>query len=360
MTGRSIAAALALLVCAAGAGAQTVPPSPVLAKIIDAAKQEGQLSIRSTSTVLGGAEGARIAKDGINRLFGIDLAVNWAPGPAYGPMASILAQEKQAGQKASSDVYAATAVQISPYLPQGLFQPIDWVALMPERIKPDTAEAGGRVMRYRTVLPAIVYNLQEAPWVADITEFDDLLKPQYQGKFYTTPFLGGFDVMLSDERWGRDRTTERVRALSKQIGGLLGCEGVDRIASGEVPALALDCSGGWANTIKFRDKHVIGDHVINDMAQKRYSYLAIPAHAAHPNAGILYALYVASAEGQSKLVWDLFGSDLESYPDSKGRQQIEALEAKGVKFVDVTIEWWQSHPGIDQANEELAKIITRK
>jgi ABC-type Fe3+ transport system substrate-binding protein len=275
-------------------------------------------------------------------------------------MARLLAQEKQANQKASTDIYAATAVQISPYLAQGLFQPIDWQVLQPARIQPDTVEAGGRVLRYRTVLPGIIYNLQEAAWVPEIKQFDDLLKPQYKGKFDTTPFLAGFDVMLSDEKWGKAKTTERVRALSQQIGGLLDCAGVDRIASGEVPALVVDCSGGWANTTKFRGKQVIGAHVIADMAQKRYNYLAVPAHAAHPNAGILYALYVSSPEGQSKLVWDLFGSDLASYPDSQGRKELAALEAAGVKFVDVTIAWWQSHPGIDQANEELAKIITQK
>jgi len=348
----------ALLCSAATAGAEDI--TPALAKVIAAAKAEGQLSIRSTSTVLGGAEGARVAKDGIKRLFGADLQVNWSPGPAYGPMASILAQERQAGQKASSDIYAATAVQISPYLAQGLFQRVGWTDLLPHRIQPDTVEAGGLVLRYRTVVPAISYNLKEAPWVREIRAFDDLLNPAYKGKFDTTPFLAGFDVMLPEERWGKAKTTERITALSQQIGGLLGCEGVDRIASGEVPALVLDCSGGWPNTTKFRGKQVLGTQVIRDIASKRYNYLAVPAHAAHPNAGILYALYVSSAEGQEKLVWDLFGSDLHTYPDAKGKKQIEELEASGVRFVDVTIDWWQSHPGIDQANEELAKIITRK
>jgi ABC-type Fe3+ transport system substrate-binding protein len=342
----------------ASAGAEEM--TQALAKVIEAAKAEGQLSIRSTSTVLGGAEGARVAKDGIKRMFGVDLQVGWSPGPAYGPMASILAQERQAGQKASSDIYAATAVQISPYLAQGLFQPIAWRDLMPQRLTPDTVEAGGRVLRYRTVVSSITYNLEEAKWVPEIHEFDDLLKPAYKGKFYTTPFLAGFDVMLADELWGKEKTTERVKALSRQIGGLVGCEGIDRIASGEVPALVLDCSGGWPNTTRFRGKNVLGSHVIRDMAAKRYSYLSVPAHAAHPNAGILYALYVSSPEGQEKMVWDLFGSDLHTYPDSRSKKEIADLEASGVKFVAVTVAWWQSHPGIDQANQELAKIITRK
>src|SRR6185503_3804808 len=95
---RSAALCAALLCALHGAHAEDV--SPALAQVIAAAKAEGQLSIRSTSTVLGGAEGARLAKDGIKRLFGVDLQVNWSPGPPYGPMAAILAQERQAGQKA--------------------------------------------------------------------------------------------------------------------------------------------------------------------------------------------------------------------------------------------------------------------
>ena len=357
-TRRLIAPLLVLFVAVTAARADDI--TPALAKVIEAAKAEGQLSIRSTSTVLGGAEGARIAKDGIKRLFGVDLQVNWSPGPPYGPMASILAQERQAGQKASTDIYAATAVQISPYLASGLFQPVAWRDLMPARIQPDTVEADGRVLRYRTVVPSIIYNLQAAPWVPEIAKFDDLLQPKYKGQYFTTPFLGGFDVMLAEDRWGKAKTTERVRAMSQQIAGLVGCEGVDRIASGEVPALVVDCSGSWPNVTRFRGKNVLGSHVIKDMAQKRYSYLAVPAHAAHPNAGILYALYVSSPEGQSRMVWDLFGSDLHTYPDSRSRPEIDALEKAGVAFVEVTIAWWQSHPGIDKENEELAKIITRK
>ncbi len=353
---RGFAAAI-LVACSVQAAAQQVPMTPELSAVIEAAKKEGQLDIRSTSTVLGGAEGAKIAREGIKRLFGVDLQVNWSPGPAYGPLAALLNQERQAGRKASTDVFAATAVQMSPYMAQGLFQTVAWRKLMPSRIPEDAIEADGRIIRYRTVVPSIIYNLQEAKWVPQIKSFDDLLDPKLKGKFYTTPFLGGFDVMLSDEKWGVTGTTERIRKLGKQVAGLVGCEGVDRIASGEIPALVVDCSGGWDQTLKYRNENVIGSHVIPDMAQKRYGYLAVPSHAAHPNAGILYALYIDSAEGQSKVVRDYFGSDYDGFPDSLGKREIDKLEKAGAKFVDVTMEWWRSHPEIDKVNEQLAKIV---
>src|SRR3974377_497041 len=131
-------AALALACFAASAQAQTVTPE--LAKVIAAAKQEGKLLLRSTTSVNGAAEGAKMAQDGIKRMFGGDLAVEWVPGPAFAPLAAALYQEKQAGQPASGDVFVATAIQITPYLDRGLFQPLDWVALMPARIHPHLAQ----------------------------------------------------------------------------------------------------------------------------------------------------------------------------------------------------------------------------
>ena len=88
--------------------------------------------------------------------------------------------------------------------------------------------------------------------------------------------------------------------MSKQISGLLDCEGVDRIASGEIPALAVDCSGGAPNTLKYRDQNILKTQIISDMAERRYAYLTIPTNAPDPNAGILYTLYVSSPEGRER------------------------------------------------------------
>src|SRR5262250_2725822 len=161
-------ALVALVVSAIGAQAQTVQVTPELAKVIEAAKKEGKLLLRSTTSVNGAAEGAKLAQDGIKRMFGVDLAVEWVPGPAFAPLAAALYQEKQAGQPASGDVYVGTAIQITPYLERGLFAPVDWARLMPARIKPDLVEGGGRALRFMTFLPGINYNVKVAPWVLQV------------------------------------------------------------------------------------------------------------------------------------------------------------------------------------------------
>jgi len=353
-------AAFALLCMTAGAQAQTADVTPDLAKVIAAAKQEGKLLLRSTTSVNGAAEGARLAQDGIKRMFGVDLAVEWVPGPAFAPLAAALYQEKQAGQPASGDVYVGTAIQITPYLERGLFQAVDWVKLMPARIKPDYVEGGSRALRFMTFLPGINYNVKVAPWVPRVASVADLLKPDLKDKFVTTPFLAGFDVLLASPQWGVQKTEDLVHKLSGQIGGLLGCEGEDRIASGEIGALAIDCTGGSQNRLRYRGAGILATHIIPDMAQRRYAYMTVPAHAPHPNAAILYTLYISSAEGQDKVVWDQYGWDLDVYPGSHAGRKVAEQTGKGVKFTDVTIDWWKTNQGVEKAHLELTKIIRQR
>lgn len=358
---RAICAALLTLALASRAApAETVPVTPALAKVIAGANREGKLTVRWTNNIFGGPAGAKIAQEAINRIFGTHLSVEWAPGPAYGPFAAMLYQEMQAGEPASSDIYIATAVQLTPYLDKGLFRSIDWVSLMPSRIAPVMVEGDGRAIRIASNLPGIVYNVRAAPWVREVKTTADLLKPQYKGKFYTTPFLGGFDVLLAPDVWGIAKTTAYVKRLSGQIAGLVGCEATTRIASGEIPALAIDCGGGVANRLVYRGKNILGDQVLSDMVEKRYNYLAIPTHAAHPDAAILFVLYLMTAEGQEKMMWDIQGGDLDDFPQSHMRQEFQALEAQGAKPVAVTIAWWRSHPGLAAANAELAKLVRER
>jgi ABC-type Fe3+ transport system substrate-binding protein len=342
-----------------GAAQAQAPTTPELQQVIDGARREGKLVLRSTTSVNGAAEGAKIAQEGIKRMFGVDLAVEWTPGPAFAPLAAALFQEKAAVQPASGDVYVATAIQITPYLDRGLYRQVEWAKLMPDRIKPDFVEGDGRALRFMTFLPGINYNVKAAAWVPQVKVLEDILKPEIKGKFVTTPFLAGFDVLLAKPDWGAKKTEEFVRKMSGQISGLLGCEGEDRIASGEIPALIIDCTGGSQNRLHFRGKGVLDTHIVSDMAQRRYAYMTIPAHSPHPNAAILYTLYLSSPEGQEKVVADHYGWDLDLYPNSRAGKRVQELQARGVSFTDVNIDWWKTNQGVAKDHLELTKIIRR-
>ena len=146
-----------------------------------------------------------------------------------------------------------------------------------------------------------------------------------------------------------DLCEDFIRKMSGQISGLIGCEAEDRIASGETPALVLDCMGGSQNRLRYRGKGILDTHIVGDVAQRRYSYLAIPDHAAHPNAAILYTLYLSSPEGQQNVVYDYYGSDLDLYPGSHAERRAKEAQARGVKFIDVNVDWWKTNQGIAEA-----------
>ena len=149
--------------------------------------------------------------------------------------------------------------------------------------------------------------------------------------------------------WGVEKTRDFVTKFAQQIAGLLPCGGQDRIAAGEFQALVLDCAGTWQNTLKFRGKNVIDNQIVNDMAQRRYAYLTILKNAPHPNAAILFTLYMISHDGQENVMWDYFGQDVDTLPDSHMHQAVQKLQADGVKTIDVTMDWWRGHRGHRQA-----------
>ncbi|HUZ75325.1 MAG TPA: extracellular solute-binding protein [Stellaceae bacterium] len=359
---RPLGAAAALAVAFALMGLPVRAPaaeiSPALKQVIEGAKKEGALTLSYAENIMGGTQGSRVAAAGIKKLFGVTLNVTFTPGPSFAPMAAKLYTEMQADQKASTDVYNGTAVQVDPFLKRGLFRAVDWPQLLPGRITPELAEAGGRALRIVTALPGVLYNKRTAPEFGKVVTTADLLKPEYKGKLFTTPYLAGFDVLVADSMWGYPRTAAFVQKLSAQVGGLAPCAATDRIASGEIPALAIDCSGSEQNLARYHG--VLGHVILHDAAMRRYNYLCIPKNAAHPDAGILFALYASTPEGQKKIGRDLYGADLDSYPETETHARVTELQKEGVKFQDVTIAWWGSQHNIGSDLKKLIEQIAHK
>ena len=340
------------------AQAGDIPINPALQKVIDGAKQEGKLTLSYAANILGGADGARVGAAGVKKEFGVDIDVTYFPGPSFAPMAAKLLTEMQAGQPASTDLYNGTAVEVTPQLAKGLFRKLPWTELYPSRITPQIAEAEGRALRIVTKIPGILYNKKVAPQFAKADKVSDLLKPEYKGKLYTTPYLAGFDVLVGNDVWGYEKTETFIKQYAENIGGLVACAGVDRIASGEIAGLALSCSGSEAHLPRYGG--VLAESVLLDIASRRFDYLCVPTNAAHPNAAILFALYASSPEGQMQILHDGFGTELDTYPETPSHRQIADLEKEGAKFIDVTTDWYASHPGIEDDLGKLIKIVTKR
>lgn len=346
---------LALVIMSNAWPALSFEMTPELRQVIDGARAEGKLIVESPPNLMGGGSSVKEAADWIKREFGITLDTAYTPNPNNRGQAGKLYAEFQAHVKASTDAFLAAAVPIEALLDTGLFRPVAWPALMPGRITPQIAEADGRALRILTRIPGILYNRQADPQMAGVQSMDDLLTPAFKGKFATTPDLGGLDGFVA--RIGYDKSVVYFTALAQQISGIVPCGSQERIASGEVLALALDCAGTAQTQDRF--KNILALRIVPDAAFRRYQYLAIPAHAPDPNAGILFGLYLSSSEGQAANRDRRRDGDLDSYPDSVPSAALAEAEKEGVKFGDIDIAWAREHHDMANQIENLIKIISR-
>jgi len=155
--------------------------------------------------------------------------------------------------------------------------------------------------------------------------------------------------------WGPKKTIEFVRKLSTQIRGLMRCGEGERIATGEVLALVMDCSG--QDALKWSSKGApIAQMLPLDAAQKRFYYMAVPKNARSKSAAALFAVYVMTEEGQ-KLLWDTWKVDLDAFPASRQRLRVAAAEKLGAKFTGATIAFMVAHPEIRATKKTLVKIL---
>jgi iron(III) transport system substrate-binding protein len=197
---------------------------------------------------------------------------------------------------------------------------------------------GGVAVQLGTRTPGIAYNTTRVSNDLVPTTMQDLLKPQYRGLLASTPYGAGFSVLGSPEIWGEARTIEYVTKLADQTGGLIRCNEMDRLLNGEFDLLALDCGAEFRAS---PGKEALIGHVIpSDAAVLSYWYTAVPSHAAHPNAAKLWINYVMGREGQDVL-YQSAHADHHLVPGSHVAPDIEALQARGVKFTETDIAFYQ-------------------
>ena len=336
------------------AAAADAKMTPELAKVVEAARAEKVMDISAGPGVNGGAEmGPRIVA-GIKKYFGVDLEYKFTPGGPMGEIGNKVATEFRANQKASTDLWTGAAAQIVPLLKLDMFVKADWGKLMPDRIKTAFVEVDGKALRIATGMPGILYNKQKGADFGKVQKMDDLLDAKFKGKFGTTIYGAAFDVMLGKDVWGPEKTFAYYQKFVQNMQGILNCGGDDRVASGEFLALAFDCAGGAQYQPQY--KGVLDLHVVPEMAQRRPYYVMVPKNAAHPNAGILLGLFLSTPEGQ-KVQEDSWGIPLYEHEETRRHKEIAALEAKGVKFLDVTIDWWEKHPEIVENSRKMFGIV---
>ena len=377
MSGTRLTPVLAMLVTllAACGGASTVAPAespsssakpagsaPAAEQaIVDGARKEGQLTLVWGDGAMGGDAGAKLLADGLNKRYGLNLKVQYTPGPSMPDMSAKILQEFQAGRPASSDVMIGSEAHFPPLMQGGALEAVDWASWSSNIKDPKLLGApDGTSVKVASRTPGITYNTQKISGDQVPKNMQDLLKPQYKGKIASTPYAAMFDRLGSDDWWGSQKAIDYVTQLSGQVSGLIRCGETERIASGEFPIFALDC--GTNDSLRGQAQGApLAQVVPTDAAAMVHWYMGVPKNAAHPNAAKLFIDYVMSREGQD-IMWKTSSDDEYLVPGSHNAGPIDALKAQGVNFkeIDIAFQMKQNQATTDKLRKQLQNILAKK
>ncbi|MGH9553825.1 MAG: ABC transporter substrate-binding protein, partial [Terriglobales bacterium] len=303
--------------------------SAALQKVIEGAKKEGTLKVLWTEDHFGGSSGFAAIISAMNKRYSTNIKLQFTQGGSFPANLGRLIQEYKSGQRSSSDLYLGGGSQMVDGMKAGLFLKVDWKSLLTraappnpifERINPDGI---GVAVASRVV--GITYNTNLVKGADVPHSMEDVLKPKWKGLVATTPYVTGFYQGAAPDMLGEKFMTDYVKRLKPQIGGLIPCNTLGKIASGQFAMLIFDC--GRDAALRYQKTGApIGQVVPKEFIRDNVIDLGIPANAQNPDAAKLLVVFTQTKEGQ-ELLWKHGAYDLEVYPDSHSRKLIDEARA---------------------------------
>lgn len=332
---------------------------PTVAELVKAAKNETTLRAMWGADTLDGGPGLQKIVAGMNKKYGLNIQPSFTPGANMQGMMTKIAREKAAGQPASSDVYFGNPQSMLQAGKADVLQPMNWNAFLERPLKPDGGfdpiAPGNIGIAMASTLVGVIYNSDRVKGNDIPKKLADILDSKWKGKIASTPYAAGLREFAMPELLGREFVMDYAKKLSKHIAGLMRCGEMDKITSGEFLMLVLACGDQEVNVAQ-RQGIPLGYALMDDATISHTRYAAVPKNSRAPNAAALFIAYLHTAEGQ-KLMWDIDGLDFHLYPESNQRKKLEAVKAKGAKFVVSSPQWLGKNKDYAKTQNELEKIL---
>lgn len=355
-------AVLLLIGLGPSVSAQTRPAA--LQKVIDGAKNEGVLKIQFLGGRLDGDAGLRPMVAAMNKMYGTNVKLQYTPGPDFPTMLNKITQEKAAGAPSSTDINLMTSNHVAEGTKNGVLKKMDWGSILERPAPPDAnvnriAPEGTAVMIASRVV-GITYNsnLVKGDDIPD--NMEDVFKPKWKGKIASTPFATGLYQFAAKDMLGYEYMKKYTLRLASQIGGLIACNAVDRVSSGEFAMMVFDC--GHDDAYRYQKRGAPVGHVTpKEIARINLLYMGVPVHAQQPNAATLFINFMNSREGQA-LQWEHARHDLHIYPEANTRKPVQrVVDARGKLALDsVERELSLGHEEVNRIRDEFVKILKER
>jgi iron(III) transport system substrate-binding protein len=333
--------------------------APEVQRLIEGARREGELNLVLSSSYFNEGKALPEIEQAFNAHFGLTTRINRVAGPSMPQTAARVAQEVQAGRAPQTDLYHGSDEHIATLLAAGALQPIEWRAL-DSRIPANAVAEGSVAVAYGSWFPGITYNENLVSAADAPKSLADVLQPRWQGKIASTPYAAGFYRLALSNEWGEQRTTEYVRQLADQVGGLLRCGEHERLLSGEFQMLVLNC-GVHVDQRAQRDGQPLNFVVPADAVRVSYYSVGVPKGSAHPNTATLFALFLLSEPGQ-RLSYASDLLDLHLLPGSQSVALVKPLLDQGGRLLGEDGMVQMSKYAIESSvyEKEYARLIAKQ
>jgi ABC-type Fe3+ transport system substrate-binding protein len=338
-------------------GAKTEQSTEVR-RLIAAAKEKGERELVLTwdEAALGGSSAAKTYEALFKRTYGIDVRVNFTPGPTMPAMAGRITQEVAAGRNSSTDVFLGSGTHCGPLLDRNVFEAYDYTKLSP-RISKSMIEPRNMCVEIYSTIGGIIYNTNSIAPAEAPRKLEDVLNPKWKGRIASTPYAAYFDRVAMRPEWGIGKMQDFLKRLSGNIGGLIRVNEVQRIISGEFVMLVL---GSDQDVSVEKAKGAPVEFIIaDDAAVVGFIYMGVPRTAAHPNLGKLFINTLLSEEGQ-KILYEASFVDHHELPGSQSTGKLRGLKTRGIEPLRVDLQLTVNRPEMDQAREGFQKALLQK
>lgn len=265
--------------------------------LIKGAKQEGTIEFYAPSTLT--PQGAQALGAAFNKKYGLNVKLQYSPsgnmtrdiGKVVGLGASGVAPEW--------DLMVVTDAHHATLWVKKMHQSFDYksIGVDPKAIQYDN---GAVSFANQFVLPG--YNRQLVAAKDVPKSWDDLLNPKWKGKIGVSSATHHM-ARLAAGPWGEEKTTNFVKALTKQdlILGRLG-EIYNRLLLGEI-VIAVSMSDSEIKSDKHKTAPIAHAESVSPLIAPAYD-AGVPKNAAHPKVAHLFAAYLTTPEAQK--IWESY------------------------------------------------------
>lgn len=272
--------------------------------LIKTAKQEGTLEFYAPSTLT--PQGAQAIGAAFNKKYGLNIKLQYSPSGNMTRDIGKVVGLGASGVPPEWDLMVVTDAHHATLWVKKMHQPFDYksIGVDPKAVQYDN---GSVSFANQFVLPA--YNKQLVPAKDVPKSWDDLLNPKWKGKLGVSSATHHM-ARLAAGPWGEEKTTNFVKALTKQdlILGRLG-EIYNRLLLGEI-AVAVSLSDSEIKSEKNKTAPVVFAETVSPLIAPGY-HAGVPKNAPHPKVAHLMAAYLTTPEGQK--IWEKYAGQSSAF-----------------------------------------------